>query len=135
MAEYDATSPDELALVSAAQTFGAEFFCRTSLDKLQLRLLTSSARFIILGSRLASVWDEWAASASAFLTADFLNCRREDGRLVVEEVPKRPYSNLEESKRDDKEQKKLIWVPLVEIEILDVLEFDNDRKRMSVIIR
>lgn len=29
----------------------------------------------------------------------------------------------------------LIWVPLIEFDLLDVLEFDNDRKRMSVIIR
>lgn len=101
-----------------------EFFCRTSLDRLQLRLLTPIARNLILGSHLASIWDEWVAASPI----------PELEEPLKDDITS-PQVEAAVNEEADTTQRRLIWVPLIEIELLDVLEFDNDRKRMSVIIR
>lgn len=136
MAQYDASSPDELAFVSAAQTFGVEFFRRTSLDKLQLRLLTSFARHIILGPQLSALWDQWVSTTSPPPLPPIVNHisslpNKDIIEDALESSPKRSLSHYQS--RD--EMREGIWIPVVEVELLDVLEFDNERKRMSVIIR
>lgn len=109
LAQYDASSPDELALVSGAQGSGVEFYQRTQLNRIQLRLLTPFARNLILGPAVNSLWMEWESHA---LQEFNFQCP--------------VHSNL---------ATRAIWVPLVTFELLEVLEFDNERKRMSVIIR
>lgn len=116
LAEYDASSPDELALVSGAQGCGIEFYCRTQLNRIQLRLLTPLARKLILGPTLNALWEDWVAAQ--------LPQTEQDENGTSESCPAHSGLNVAH-----------IWVPLVTLELLDVLEFDNDRKRMSVIIR
>ncbi|KAF4733126.1 hypothetical protein FOZ62_012187 [Perkinsus olseni] len=77
---YDASSPDELALVAGARHLGFEFTARPTPDTIRINLTTPFARKVIQG-----------------------RCEREDTSI--------------------------------DVELLEVIEFDNDRKRMSVLVK
>jgi magnesium-transporting ATPase (P-type) len=108
LVRYDAGSPDELALVCGAQMCGVEFFSRTFLNRIQLRLLTRSARELVMGDIQNAKWEDWVKEISTHLAS----------------CPVHSSSTFATA-----------WVPLVTFELFEVLEFDNIRKRMSVIIR
>ncbi|KAF4650405.1 hypothetical protein FOZ61_000351, partial [Perkinsus olseni] len=77
---YDASSPDELALVAGARHLGFEFTARPTPDTIRINLTTPFARKVIQGE----------------------------------------YEKGDTS---------------IDVELLEVIEFDNDRKRMSVLVK
>ncbi|PFH32221.1 hypothetical protein BESB_021620 [Besnoitia besnoiti] len=109
---YDASSPDELALVSTAQYLGLEFAARRNLFEVELHITSSIAADTLLPPKQAREAREWMSG------------RRKPGRHGKECTP------------DEREEgDSTAVVPVLKYEILDVLEFDFVRKRMSVITR
>ena len=111
--DLDASSPDELALVSGAKHIGIELVCRPSLNSVQVCLTEPSLHCMFLSTSeqgefrpdtsVDGAHDTCVGNASAFVAENF-----PQGRAIL---------------------------PALTFDVLDVLDFDNIRKRMSVIIR
>ncbi|CBZ55853.1 putative P-type ATPase [Neospora caninum Liverpool] len=156
-AEYDASSPDELALTAAAKHLGAEFLCRPSLSTIQLCLTSRFAEDCLLSradkaylERLRQKIAEQEAAEGRAETSEerqeqpseaekkrggaagwghrFLKADR--GGEASGEGWQKPGAEGGAEKQDQAS-----LVPLVVFDVLEVLEFDNFRKRMSVVIR
>nr|CEL78271.1 TPA: P-type ATPase, putative [Toxoplasma gondii VEG] len=128
-AEYDASSPDELALTAAAKHLGAEFLCRPSLSTIQLCLTSPFAEECLLSradkAHLARLREKLAEERNG------ANCARDDPAPVSANRQHTPQDETEVAA----ENEGVSLVPLVVFDVLEVLEFDNFRKRMSVVIR
>ncbi|PHJ18682.1 phospholipid-translocating p-type flippase subfamily protein, partial [Cystoisospora suis] len=137
-AEYDASSPDELALTAAAKHMGAEFICRPSLSTIQLALTTSYAEDCLLS---AADKAHLSRLRQSIKTEQEHEARRAEERESEsnkdDEVTARAkngerFSGIKEKEEDETPG---TYVPVVVFDVLEVLEFDNFRKRMSVVIR
>ncbi|CEM07868.1 unnamed protein product [Vitrella brassicaformis CCMP3155] len=142
--EYDASSPDELALVAGARHIGMEFYARPSLNTLQIRLLNASMKKLLLPLiKLIPTQPSISPSLSP-------ECSHPPSPQQSPSAPPRlgeKMQPLDENGEgggaggDGEGDRDIIYsrirspYSLLEYEILDVLEFDNDRKRMSVIAR
>lgn len=93
-ANYDASSPDELALVAGAKHMGVEFLRRPDLNTIEIGIVNKNMEKIFLSS--------------------------EEQRWIA--------TKRHESKNED-------LIPALGFEVIEALDFDNFRKRMSVIIR
>ncbi|PFH38354.1 phospholipid-translocating P-type ATPase, flippase subfamily protein [Besnoitia besnoiti] len=109
--EYDASSPDELALTAAAKHLGAEMICRPSLSTIQIGLTTAYAESCLLSQ-----------ADRAYLQQ-------------LREQQAQPADAAAAGGTEAHGTESLLSVPLVIFDVLEVLEFDNFRKRMSVVIR
>ncbi|KAL8270200.1 hypothetical protein Esti_005875 [Eimeria stiedai] len=107
-AAYDASSPDELALTAAAKHLGAEFVCRPNLNSIQLAIRSPLASEALLSPADRGRLDE-------------LRCMQQ------QQQQQQHVREGSESEGD--------CVPVVTMDLLEVLEFDNYRKRMSVVVR
>eukprot|EP00915_Cephaloidophora_sp_WS-2016_P010157 GHVH01014718.1.p1 GENE.GHVH01014718.1~~GHVH01014718.1.p1 ORF type:complete len:984 (+),score=152.73 GHVH01014718.1:1777-4728(+) len=109
---YDASSPDELALVCGAKALGVEFVGRPTPDR------------ITLGFRQEK-------TAKLFFSPEDLEKFTEIGAEVATTGGCQEFCDSPELIGDQSN----ILLPAISYRILDVLEFDNYRKMMSVIIR
>lgn len=121
-ANYDASSPDELALTAAAKHLGAEFVCRPNLNSIQLALRAPFALDAFLTMRDRVALDELRRRASELPCLSPLKAQ-EAGEEKSESSATTGPLNQED------------LVPILTVDVLEVLEFDNYRKRMSVIVR
>merc|ERR1739838_890443 len=108
---YEASSPDELALVCGAKDLGVEFVTRTP-NTCEIAF-TDALMFEAFGNQ-------------QFYKSYLETAEREQISTLGEHFCR--VDELVDRKKD-------IPLPSIEFPILDVLEFDNERKKMSVIIR
>lgn len=101
-AQFDASSPDELALVAGAKHMGVEFLRRPDLNSLEVAILDQQTEELFLLP----------------MEVDWIRNRRRELRQTL------PTSTSDGD-----------LLACLRYEILEVLDFDNFRKRMSVIIR
>eukprot|EP01054_Gregarina_sp_Poly1_P002112 Gregarina_sp_Poly_1__2111@NODE_155_length_12405_cov_134_674339_g137_i0_p1_GENE_NODE_155_length_12405_cov_134_674339_g137_i0NODE_155_length_12405_cov_134_674339_g137_i0_p1_ORF_typecomplete_len1336_score215_65PhoLip_ATPase_C/PF16212_5/3_1e37Hydrolase/PF00702_26/0_0044Hydrolase/PF00702_26/7_5e19Hydrolase/PF00702_26/0_015Cation_ATPase/PF13246_6/3_7e15HAD/PF12710_7/0_84HAD/PF12710_7/3_7Hydrolase_3/PF08282_12/11Hydrolase_3/PF08282_12/0_95_NODE_155_length_12405_cov_134_674339_g137_i033597366 len=94
-AQFDASSPDELALVAGAKHLGLEFLRRPDLNSIEVGILNTNAERLFM---------------------------EESDRIWIEQRRQQVGRNI-------------AIIPSYTYEILDCLDFDNIRKRMSVIMR
>jgi len=106
--KYEAMSPDELATISGCQFFGFQFVWRPSPGTMRLGLVTKFAQDLF----------PWRVSNNQ---------------------NKANKNNLESSKKGN--DRSFSYDPensdhsAVDLEVMNILEFDNYRKRMSVILK
>lgn len=136
-AEYDASSPDELALTAAAKHLGAEFVCRPSLSTIQLALTTSYAEDCLLSAadkahlaRLRQSAQDNESGADRGAEEKHLDSGEDDEDPSAKNGEQ--FLRTEDTKQEERPES---LVPVVVFDVLEVLEFDNFRKRMSVVIR
>eukprot|EP00398_MALV-I-01_sp_L67-1_P000495 gene495-417_t len=102
--QYEASSPDELALVSAARLMGFVFVGRPSMQHVEIRLTTRFAK---------RLWIHW------------LKCKHKGGSAATAML-KESFTSADSLHQDDSDHMQ------VTVRLLNTLEF-TDRKRMSVI--
>ncbi|CAD7959407.1 unnamed protein product [Amoebophrya sp. A120] len=105
--KFEASSPDELALIAAAQAFGFRFLGRPNADTIRIGFSTKFARWL------------WPYEFDEEKHRELFHESRED----LDEIMKESSSSSDGPSY------------FLDFEVLDVLEFDNVRKRMSVVIR
>eukprot|EP00391_Amoebophrya_sp_Ameob2_P013097 CAMPEP_0178984974 /NCGR_PEP_ID=MMETSP0795-20121207/1905_1 /TAXON_ID=88552 /ORGANISM="Amoebophrya sp., Strain Ameob2" /LENGTH=1884 /DNA_ID=CAMNT_0020675901 /DNA_START=155 /DNA_END=5809 /DNA_ORIENTATION=+ len=125
--KFEASSPDELALICAASAFGFRFLGRPDGKTIRIGLGTKFARWL-WPYRMDFYAEDALFSPNQGETEEQAAARRSEW-LKQSAAAAVPEKNL----CPDRETGEL--VPFLDFEILDVLEFDNVRKRMSVIIK
>eukprot|EP00917_Polyrhabdina_sp_WS-2016_P010364 GHVP01022872.1.p1 GENE.GHVP01022872.1~~GHVP01022872.1.p1 ORF type:complete len:994 (-),score=173.65 GHVP01022872.1:90-3071(-) len=101
---FDASSPDEFALVATAKHLGFEFVKRPDLNSVQMCLSNSQCQELLLMEN-------------------------------DKEIFRKLYLEVDHSNLNQDQEKPIVPLPSVTFEVLEVLEFDNVRKRMSVVVR
>ncbi|SOS76598.1 P-type ATPase, putative [Plasmodium sp. gorilla clade G1] len=162
--QYDASSPDELALISTSLYLGCEFVNRPNLTTIEIELTSTFAQRFILGEKkfekflekkefYEKEFDTYFPDISACLGKE----KKKDNNKINEMInnkgnTKDDYmnnfhmsipiknifgSNKMQYKEEIKYEEKIIKkvVPILSFEILDVFAFDNVRKRMSLIVK
>ena len=119
-AAYDASSPDELALTAAAKHLGAEFICRPNLNTIQLAVRSDFAAEALLSE---------ADRATVRTLMDTYQQQQQ------QQQGKGEQPEQQSTEQQQQQQQEAGVVPVVNIELLEGLEFDNYRKRMSVVVR
>ncbi|SOV20934.1 P-type ATPase, putative [Plasmodium sp. DRC-Itaito] len=161
--QYDASSPDELALISTSLYLGCEFVNRPNLTTIEIELSSTFAQRFILGEKkFEKFLEKKKIYEKEFDTyfPDVIGCfgkeKKKESIKINENINKGntkddymnnfhmsiPIKNIfgsnkiqykEEIKSEEKIIKKV--VPILSFEILDVFAFDNVRKRMSLIVK
>ncbi|SBS86795.1 P-type ATPase, putative [Plasmodium ovale curtisi] len=160
--QYDASSPDELALISTSLYLGCEFVNRPNLTTIEIELTSTFAQRFIMGEELFSHF----LQKKRFYEDNFdiffpevctgrdrkreceldkttsrggTNTAKEDNINFHMSIPiKNIFApnkvNFKEPiPMEEKVNRKV--VPVLSYEILDVFSFDNVRKRMSLIVK
>lgn len=146
---YDAASPDELALVSTARYLGLEFSSRPGLLEVELNLTSTMISEVFLSP------SEAKSVRGCFVPRKPKRRLPERGMTLDAAPPSAAVDTPDDSEKErakksngggDGEGETLTTasspseagdnaVPVITYELLDVLEFDFVRKRMSVITR
>jgi magnesium-transporting ATPase (P-type) len=127
--EYDASSPDERALVCGASHLGLELLSRASLNTIDIGFTNESIRNLMLGKEEKELIEDFEVFYQNQEPAQFSMTRYfPDAQKCDQEIDWSKYCE-----NSSNELKNL--TPVVSYKILDVFEFDNIRKRMSVVIR
>ncbi|KAL7069105.1 hypothetical protein ACR3K2_03620 [Cryptosporidium serpentis] len=135
---YHSTSPDELAILEAVKLLGVEFWKRPHLDKLEIILTTHQARLVVLGQKLYNEYCKILLNICKFVcNSEYMgNFHQNQGLLSwILDI----YQLLQDKIRNDPillfNYAKYYIAPLLQFDVLDSLQFDHERRRMSVIIQ
>ncbi|CRG99765.1 P-type ATPase, putative [Plasmodium relictum] len=159
--QYDASSPDELALISTSLYLGCEFVNRPNLTTIEIELTSSFSQRFILGEETfqnflrkkhyyESNFDTYFPEAYIYKEKKresrlsennprgTMNSIKEDANFHVSIPIKNIFTsnktNFKETSKSEEKVNKQV-VPVLSFEILDVFSFDNIRKRMSLIVK
>ncbi|CRG94269.1 P-type ATPase, putative [Plasmodium gallinaceum] len=159
--QYDASSPDELALISTSLYLGCEFVNRPNLTTIEIELTSAFAQRFILGEETfqnflrkkhyyENNFDTYFPEAyilkekkreskiSDNNSRGATNSIREDANfhmsIPIINIFTPNKGNIKETIKNEEKVNKQV-VPVLSFEILDVFSFDNVRKRMSLIVK
>lgn len=120
--QYDASSPDERALVCGALHIGIEFLQRPTLNSIQIGFTNRVIRDLMLTA------DDLAIVEKVLSNHDTLS--------LTEKYPLEPnFSDWPTFVASSCSSTFHTITPSVIYDVLEVLEFDNIRKKMSVVVR
>eukprot|EP00918_Siedleckia_nematoides_P042268 GHVU01092147.1.p1 GENE.GHVU01092147.1~~GHVU01092147.1.p1 ORF type:complete len:1101 (+),score=188.46 GHVU01092147.1:2234-5536(+) len=127
---YDATSPDELALVCASEEIGAAFIGRLSADRISIALTNPTVERLLIGDQEGTIV---ASSAEPSASDENDGDKENDGEK--ENGDGEGDSRAKADANENTPPQEEVRTPIVTFEILGILPFDSVRKRMTTVVR
>lgn len=122
--EYDASSPDERAIICGALHLGLEFLHRPTLNTIQIGFTNSAIRRLMLSDKHQAFVDDLRQHYEMTPLTERFPCSQEHDDVIYWPSILSSCSSPSAS-----------ITPSLIYDVLEVLEFDNVRKKMSVVLR